>query len=703
MEHFEPLTFEPLMSFNLPELLAVDLEESEDVFKSRQLTAGPPAPSLADDGTKRRYSLQDSSLSAGPSSHPLAMTSRAKSLQNVNETQAHFLAVHHVPKPSNSDSDSASSESSGGLAPPSIRTRDVSVVTEATSITSEKRESPRQLKVSVRLENHAGESWMDLDAEEAPPTDRRHYSMMNISSPKKQISLRRDMGELRTMSLNSATPRPELISPSTTSSVMSPILSPTSAKSPDTQEEPPTPAKKSLTCPTSFPTRRSSLKHRDYPLLPQISVSPFLPPSPSQGLPTQRNDGMLLPGMKTSPIAPPPRVPNNRVTAQGDHGDDDDGGHDLEASEVEQFIRPESNQTLQIAPPGVDVESWLESSVDNFPYYAQTRADGTPAPLPLPPEVLDTLRVSISCFPETMLLCSSLSIETIRGHSKKLRYKASSLYSEVPTSSVDLTDQTKQPKWRWLPVKKQPPPPSQTPSSPLRSEVMDTSQDPRYSPSWQRKSDWSAIQNLFPSGTDYLCDALYAHLVAYNYVTSLCPRSALINPTVSSSRPTSKSSTTPSELSLGLSVDLRTSFDIRASISDTGAIPRKAASLLGLQEDPAAPIPEPPPSRALHLRNKRSFFALSKHPTYPESSRPATATGGMGGRRQTSADHNEQALKDLRLGLAKCISRLVATLRMTNSGHITGADVSSQRKREDDPDFMRALCEIVRLSEERYM
>ncbi|OTA80254.1 hypothetical protein M434DRAFT_229478 [Hypoxylon sp. CO27-5] len=654
--------FEPLMDFNLPELLAVDLEASEEVFKSRKLTAGAPAPALADDGTKRRYSLQDSSLSAAPTSYHLDM-SRAKSLQNVHETQVHFITIGlEKSQSNNSDSDTASSESSGGLMPPSIGTRDASVTTAATSVTSLRIDPPSQLKLLIKDKKQAGESWMDFDMDDATSPDRRYNSMINIPSPAQYLSLRHDLDESRSMSLISSVPRPKSTGPLPSS--------PASVKSVRTEGQQ-IHITKSFTCPTPPPKRQSSLLHKNYPVLPQINVSSSLQ-SPSSQL-----------SMELS------RTPSPDPNSDLDHGRNDG----------ERITRTESSQFLEIAPAGIDVESWLESSVDNFPYYAQCRGDGGHAPLPLPPEVIDTLRVSIACFPETMLQCSSLSIETIRSHSRKLRYKGASpesLYSESP-ASTDSSEQTKQSKWKWLPLRRQPSSPTQAPPSPQRMGFAESA----YSPSWPKKPDWTAIQNLFPAGSDYLCDALYAHLVAYNYITSMCPRSALINPT---SRPTSKSSksSAASDISLGLSVDLRTSIDIRSSTSDGTTIPQKAASLLGLQDDPNAPIPEPPSSRCNTLRSKRSFFAMPKSASYYENARPTTS-GGFAGRRPTLPDHNEQVLKDLRLGLARCISRLVATLRMSNGGPGPGSDNGGQLKREEDPDFMRALCEIVRLSEERYM
>ncbi|KAI0844314.1 hypothetical protein F5Y00DRAFT_202174 [Daldinia vernicosa] len=730
MGSFEP--FEPLMDFNLPELLVGDLEESKEIFKSRQLTAGAPAPSLAGDGSKRRYSLQDSSLSAVHSSiHPsnlLDTTWKAKSLQNVNETQSHFFTVRDRDRDesrrNSSDSDSASSESSGGLMPPSIGTRGASIATTATSVTSEKLEPPNHLKLKLVIQEkkQAGNSWMDLDAED-PTSPNRRYSMINISSPAQYLSLRHDLDESTSMSLNSAVLHPNLTSSPPTSPKVSsksspkatpkaspkasPKMSPASVKSSGTGEQR-NRVRSPLACPTPPPERRSSLMHRNYPVLPKINVSPSLQALSSQPLPTQREDETSSPDRNMPLLAPlqPSRNKTNDVRNDVSSGRNASKTSlhlpeaDIETDEPERHSHAENAEYLEIAAAGIDVESWLESSVDNFPYYAQNRADGH-MPLPLPPDVLDTLRISITCFPETMLQCSSLSIETIRGHSRKLRYKSSSpasLYSESP-ASVDSSDQSKQTKWKWLPLKRQQSSPAETPTSPQRSGFGE-SLEPRYSPVWPRKPDWTTIQNLFPSGSDYLCDALYAHLVAYNYITSLCPRSVLINPTTTS-RPTSKSSTTPSEISLGLSVDLRASVDIRAS-TDGGAIPRKAATLLGLQDDPNAPIPEPPSSRCNTLRNKRSFFAAPRAVSYYEVSRPTTAVGSFTSRRLPQPDQGEQVLKDLRLGLARCISRLVATLRVTN-GSPAGPDGAGQMKQEENPDFMRALCEIVRLSEERYM
>ncbi|KAI0012078.1 hypothetical protein F4779DRAFT_125990 [Xylariaceae sp. FL0662B] len=669
-------TCEPLFDCNLPEMLVVDLEQSSDVFKSRHLTAGAPSPALADDGSRRRYSLQDSSLRPPViSAHQADVVSRTRSLQTIDQKHSQYITVGYKVQQRNNDLDTSSSESSaGGLEPPSIATREATITTPATSVSS-KTESPFLSNSGASTDKFAGGSWMDLDMEEAAFTERRCSSLVLNPSPlHHHLTRRDDAGDLRSLSLNSGVPRPKLISPPTSPP-------PTTTNTTATDEQ-----RNSVSPTPTVPERRSSLRHKQYPVLPQINVSPLLPASSSsRSLPQESSN------LRSSPA--PLETPRSEGVVNENYRTSTPSTESPAATlRTEQTTHMAGPMSPSIVPPQVDVESWLESSVESYAYNAHPRGDMLHTPAPLPPEVIDTLRVSVSCFPETMLLCSSLSIETIRNLSRRLRHRTESLTNESQ-QTLGPSEQSKQSKWKWNLFQKQPSTPTEGPSSPQRNNFADTLTS-RYNPSW--KPDWSAIQNLFPGGTDYLCDALYAHIVAYNYITSLCPRSALINPI---SRPASKSSSskTPSD------PDLRLSVELRASISDSVMIPHKAASLLGLQDDPNAPIPEPPSTRTNTLRSKRSVFALPKP---PEGSRPRTAAApGSGGHRKAPSDPGEHMLKDLRLGLARCIVRLVATLRLANSGQLPSSastvDGIAPARREEDPDFMRALCEIVRVCEER--
>ncbi|CAK7263980.1 hypothetical protein SEPCBS119000_000765 [Sporothrix epigloea] len=231
--------------------------------------------------------------------------------------------------------------------------------------------------------------------------------------------------------------------------------------------------------------------------------------------------------------------------------------------------------------------------------------------IPLPREVVDTLRVSVSCFPETMLSLSSFSIQTIRSYSRKVRRCSQSdaddayrlllaplspstaspptcppspmtaaqyfpLSPASPPRSAELgtsvTRSTTAPSlsanggrrfWK-LPKKLtvgsghtysensrstgpainlftgfrsstssngsihspgfQLSPTSTGHSTPRISSVnrrattrQDVAEDDR------SRANGLCLKRIFPTGTDYLCDALYAHIIAFNYIGLLCP------------------------------------------------------------------------------------------------------------------------------------------------------------------------------------
>ena len=70
-----------------------------------------------------------------------------------------------------------------------------------------------------------------------------------------------------------------------------------------------------------------------------------------------------------------------------------------EASSAQDFIRPPPP-----ASPLPSVESWLNSNAHS---YATCHSDDVFRAVPLPPNVMETLRISVTCFPETMLLTST--------------------------------------------------------------------------------------------------------------------------------------------------------------------------------------------------------------------------------------------------------------------------------------------------------
>lgn len=261
-------------------------------------------------------------------------------------------------------------------------------------------------------------------------------------------------------------------------------------------------------------------------------------------------------------------------------------------------------------PMPSNIQTWIETSQD-----AATKPDDQPPGIPLPPDVVDNLRISIACFPDTTLLTSSLSIETIRSYSRKVKTCPPDLKRDLP------------------------PPPAHSPRKWGFSRILSSRRSNASSCGGSRDSNeeapvtpWTGLRAVFPSGSEYLCDALYAHIVAYNYISAL-PRGATASPPKTSSRGT-----------------------------DEGEVPRKAAALLGLREPDASSV--------------------------DTARTPPSARHGP-------SEKRDGALKDLLVGLSRCIGRLVTTLK-EGRGEVMGEESS-----EVDLFLVRALCEVVRCSEER--
>ncbi|CAK7274228.1 hypothetical protein SEPCBS57363_006054 [Sporothrix epigloea] len=256
---------------------------------------------------------------------------------------------------------------------------------------------------------------------------------------------------------------------------------------------------------------------------------------------------------------------------------------------------------LQTAPPKAQLVPLL--------FFSQPGTVG----IPLPREVVDTLRVSVSCFPETMLSLSSFSIQTIRSYSRKVRRCSQSDADDAyrllmaPFSPSTASPPTRPPSptatGQYFPL---------TPASPaagplelgtgvtrsttalslsangtrrfwkLHKKVAGVSvhnnndssrsalpalnmftgfrsstssngsslhspgyqlsptstghSTPRMSTITRRgtarpdmaeddrsKANGLCLKRIFPTGSDYLCDALYAHIIAFNYISLLCP------------------------------------------------------------------------------------------------------------------------------------------------------------------------------------
>ncbi|KAI0476507.1 hypothetical protein GGR56DRAFT_476411 [Xylariaceae sp. FL0804] len=826
---------EPLLDFgcNLPELLAGDLEKSGDVFSSRHLTAGAPAPGLADDRSRRCFSMQTSMPPTFSSQHRDTLI-RAKSLQALDQIFAQpFLDGGDGPR--RSISSVSSSECSDEMRPRSSHHGDGSVITAPTSINSDTHPLPTSHKKPKLAERRPGDSWMDLDMEDAvmmPSASERRHSMVDIESSRQQLTRRKHLEELRSMSLNSRVDR------------LSAFYATSQGRGGTESQRSP------LVSPSHVPARRSSLRHQEYPVPAQFlfarsssasrndaSTPKPAPPAHRISQPARGQEELKVPAdiaparpslsseigsqhrqlrlsrasmvtalhapevertMSPDSTTPPADCPiQTRSFSRGAHDEAEDSDRPISPAPPSEMVKDVGElrrdfpmltpdpEDEQLASDLSTVDAWLETSYNSmFPHGLQSRGDGLIAPLPLPPNVLEMLRLAVTCFPDTVLTCSSVSIETIRSHSRRLRYRADPPRSHSRDPAFRDDRQARPSMWRWISGG------SKGSSSSSGNNNNNRSQsDPQPgrekpeplatasgallggSPAAVRPA-WAALKNIFPGASDYLCDALYAHVLAYNYITALCPRAALMPPSSSLLAPQEadeRARTTTDPLRRTTTSNNRAAaapdpYDIDAA--EEGAedrVPgqrcgsasrqscRKAASFLGMPapgDDP--PLPRPPASAggggsrtaslvANSLRStRRSLFpaavvgggAGNRFAARAAPLRPRTSGGGAPRGYYSSSsppssfsapsstvgavDPGDLQLRGLRLGLARCIARLVSTVRQgeafagrVGSGGGAGAGAAADKNKtpparvECDPLFMRALCEVVRCSEEQ--
>lgn len=173
---------------------------------------------------------------------------------------------------------------------------------------------------------------------------------------------------------------------------------------------------------------------------------------------------------------------------------------------------------------------------------------------------------------------------------------------------------------------------------------------------------WTPIKNVFTHCSDYICDALYAHIVSYNYVSALVAR----NPV-------------PAAAGHGRTGSTSTRDQQQQQQDD---IPKKAASLLGL---------------AASAEAAASMGRLPRRVSSPVGER--TKDGTMSSR-TTTPSSQEHALRVIQSGLLQCIARLVATAKLMVESS-TGEEGMADTEVEDaDMLLVRSLCEIVRMAEE---
>ncbi|TWU70462.1 hypothetical protein ED733_000403 [Metarhizium rileyi] len=637
----------------LPEVLARDLELSADMFAEKEMTAGAP---LVAPGEEERARFRNSR--AALYSPYLADSARLQSLGSIEERKSILFQVQELPMEKHdhlSESSSTSSHyRSDDAEPPDFRHRG-SVVTNATSLASvtlKKKNLPSfddQYESSWMVVDSDGEDHDDGNSEEfhagsqslrpqTPPHFEAGSSMVEggpnvcLPSPSSQTH-------------NTFPRKPHSISDGSLADSGRRHLSgkpqglpvrPSTMKGPRTQSAGDSFANGEFR-PVDL-TRCQSLKAlqraqslrvgttRDSPLPTPPSTKLPLPPSTIPELSPVGNPCSELDEKMSFPVA----------------------RHCLDKRRFG-LVRPPTP-----VEPLNNVQSWLNSSLQPYPSASAT-AEAARA-LPLPPDAIETLRVSVVCFPETMLLTSSLTVETIRSYAKKMRHPLAD-FSDSPGDIF--TQSARKSLWRRVVRYKKGP---QLPGSKLTPGCSNSNQDSGLVSSSSAELDapkpWIPVKNVFGQCSDYICDALYAHIVSYNYVSALVARNPV--PLAGNGR----------------------SNSLTARSQQQDDIPKKAASLLGL-----APTAE-------------AAASLIRLPRRVNSPLDEWNQDGIMTSHSTTPSSQDNALRVIQSGLLQCISRLAATAKLmaeTGTGEGCAVDVEAEGA---EVMFIRSLCEIVRMAEE---
>ncbi|KAK2609190.1 hypothetical protein QQS21_002272 [Conoideocrella luteorostrata] len=635
----------------LPELLARDLEISAAIFAAKKMTAGIPTDSIPSEDKTR---IRAGRMSLYSPYH--AASARVQSLGPIEERdsmvsfmgQGSRAIEGHI-----SESASTTSHySSDGAEPPSFRHRG-SVVTTDTSVAS----VGWRPKSSPSPEGPYECSWIDGDSDREDQ-DHDPVEEVNIGSlsPRPPTPPSSELGS----PISSVMPRADIPTiwthPSHAVHRKSRSVgggSPITSRGQLSGLSPDLPLRSSSFTGTrqlaSIGSTRNTLSqtfgtsHHRKPNKPERTQSLRINTTINAFASARARNMALEPSLmrESSPVS------------------DDFPGSDCEAIHPPgQQLPAEKPNTVFVRPPTPpqplrSVQSWLNSSLQPYPWAFQNE-DNAKA-VPLPPEAVETLRVSVACFPETMLLTSSLTVETIRSYAKKVR--------QPSMDSLSIMNRNMSPhsprKSLWRKVV------TYTRGSQLSDvKIPSRGLGSRHGISVGSNSPaetvdpklWLPIKNVFGCCSDYICDALYAHIVAYNYVSALVARNP--RPLASHGRTNTMSTGDPSQ---------------------QDDIPKKAASLLGL-------------AVGTHMAGRYSKRVSSPLADWTRE--------GMVTNRDAAPTAQDNALRVIQSGLLRCVSRLIATAKlMAESG--TGEERMVDMEAEDaDMLFMRSLCEIVRMAEE---
>jgi hypothetical protein len=258
-----------------------------------------------------------------------------------------------------------------------------------------------------------------------------------------------------------------------------------------------------------------------------------------------------------------------------------------------------------------------------------------------------------------MLLSSSLTVDTIRSYSRKVRQPGADpldkLTPDLPTAGA------RKSIWKRVVSYKRHPSISLSKNRDVHPTISGEPEPrPPTSQNINTMHPWAPLKNVFPHCSDYICDALWAHIVAYNYISAVLPRPPPHTGKAARGRPS-------------VSND-----------SQKDDVPKKAALLLGLGDHHET---NPSVERiARKLGASASLWNLGRE--------------GMIADQPSRSPGYDNAVRDIRAGLLRCILRLTATAKlMTEDG--TGAERMVEMEPHNvDVLFTRSLFEIVRISED---
>ncbi|KAL4730809.1 hypothetical protein ACLX1H_002850 [Fusarium chlamydosporum] len=618
-----------------PEMLARDLERSSALFASKNMTAGAPSGPVwfAENHASNRSTQSPSRIPASPYQ---SGSVRVQNLGSIEERRSMVSFLEHRGQQTEeveSDEESISStESSAGIPIPSIKLREQSIATAATSLTSGSG-NPSSPKSPSPVEREHDSSWIDVDSDDSDDGEIGAGIRDQLAQPREMASL------------SPRPPTPTNMESTFDITVMLETPQPRLHRACSYNDESPKSSRQHR--------RKISAKSLDAPVIPPRITSLISATDSSDTTSRLRtpvfdsrinNDNHNhIKQSFSSTYNFRDDADNSTILLKSDFG-----SIELEIEDEDAYLdhyppppplsRPETIYIEQTPPPSPlpTVESWLDGS--NPHCIPQIPVDDLVKAVPLPPDIIETLRVSIACFPETMLLSSSLTTETIRTYSKKVRNPSADIWAEPEADSSSL--HPRKSIWKKVVSHGRDRDSSATRRHRLHSYDSNTSSGAVASP-----IPWASLRHVFPGCSDYICDALYAHIVAYNYVSRV-PRN----------QPSGK----------------------RASTSDSKSqgenIPKKAASLLGLSALQTDPTPNVG-------RFARKF------------SSPLTAIG-FGKEETAIVTNQDNATRNIESGLLRCISRLLATAKMVTENGTAEERIMDAEPQAMDMMFMRSLCEI---------